>query len=57
MNKKIAYVGIDVHKNSITLALFVEQQKEEKFIKKIGPDRKVLLKLLNKLSVVACVIF
>ena len=29
MNKRIAYLGLDVHKNSITMALFVEQQKEE----------------------------
>jgi len=45
MNKKIAYVGMDVHKNSITLALFVEQRKEEEVIKKIGSDRNALLRL------------
>jgi hypothetical protein len=36
MNKKIAYLGMDVHKNSITLVLFVEQRKEEEFTKKIA---------------------
>jgi transposase len=50
MKKKIAYVGMDVHKNSITLALFAEQHKEEEFVKKTGPERKALLGLLKKLS-------
>ena len=31
MNKRIAYLGLDVHKNSITMALFVEQRQEEEY--------------------------
>jgi len=50
MNKKIACVGLDVHKNSITIALFVEQRKEEEWIKKIAHNKKTLLSLLKKLS-------
>ncbi len=50
MIKQIAYVGLDVHKNSITMALMVEQRKDEEFIKKIANNRKELLKLLTKLS-------
>ncbi len=34
MSKQIAYLGLDVHKNSITMALYVKQRKEEEFIKK-----------------------
>ncbi len=49
MNKKLAYVGMDVHKNSITLALFVGQRKEEEFIKKINNNKSTLLKLFKKL--------
>ena len=48
MNKKIAYVGLDVHKNSITIALFVEQRKEEEWIKKIAHNKKTLLSLLKE---------
>lgn len=50
MNKKIAYVGLDVHKNSITLALFIEQQKEEEFIKKISNNKNTVMKLLSRLT-------
>ena len=47
MNKKIVYAGIDVHKNSITIALFVQQRKEENWIKKIAHNKKTLLSLLK----------
>ncbi|MFC1669074.1 transposase [Spirochaetota bacterium] len=50
MNKRIAYLGLDVHKNSITMALFVEQQKEEEFTKKIANNPNYLLKLIKNLS-------
>lgn len=49
MSKKLAYIGMDVHKNSITLALFIEQRKTEEFIKKISNDKRTLIKLLNTL--------
>jgi transposase len=48
--KKIAYLGLDVHKNSITMALFVEQRKEEEFTKKIPNNRKTLLTHVKKMS-------
>jgi transposase len=50
MNKKIAYLGMDVHKNSITMALFVEQRQEEEFIKKVVNKTDRLLKIIKKLS-------
>jgi transposase len=50
MNKKIAYLGLDVHKNSITMAFFVEQRQDEEFTKKITNDPNSLLKLIKKLS-------
>ncbi len=28
MNKRVAYLGMDVHKNSITMALFIDQRTE-----------------------------
>jgi len=42
MNKKMAYVDLDVHKNSITMALFMEQRKDEEWIKKIAHNNKKL---------------
>jgi len=50
MNKKIAYVGLDVHKNSITMALFIEQRKDEEFTKKLSSNLNSLFKLIKKLS-------
>jgi len=50
MNKRIAYLGLDVHKNSITMALFVKQRKEEEFIKKVANNPKSFLKLIKKLD-------
>jgi len=50
MSKEIAYLGLDVHKNSITLALLVEQRKEEEFIRKIPHDIKALLRTVKQLS-------
>ncbi|MDA3900086.1 MAG: hypothetical protein PF637_06155 [Spirochaetes bacterium] len=50
MNKKIAYLGMDGHKNSITLVLFVEQRKEEEFTKKIANNLTTLFKLIKNLS-------
>lgn len=50
MNKRIAYVGLDVHKNSITIALFIEQKKDEEFTKKISSNLNSLFKLIKKLS-------
>jgi transposase len=50
MNKRIAYLGMDVHKNSITLALFVEQRNEEEFIKKISNNPKTLIRIIEKLT-------
>ena len=49
-NKRIAYLGMDVHKNSITMALFVEQRKEEEFTKKVANNLNRLIKLIKKLS-------
>jgi transposase len=50
MSKKITYVGLDVHKNSITMALFVEQRKDEEFIKKVANNPNSLLNMIKKLS-------
>ncbi len=50
MNKRFAYLGLDVHKNSITMALFVEQRQDEEFIKKVDNNTNSLLKLIKKLS-------
>lgn len=50
MNKRIAYLGLDVHKNSITMALFVEQRQDEEFTKKVANNPGSLLKLIKKLS-------
>jgi len=50
MNKRIAYLELDVHKNSITMALFIEQRQEEEFTKKIANNASSLLKLIKKLS-------
>jgi transposase len=50
MNKRIAYLGLDVHKNSLTMALFVEQRQEEEFTKKVANNAGSLLKLIKKLS-------
>ena len=50
MNKPIAYLGLDVHKNSITMAFFIGQKKEEEFIKKILNNPKTLVKIIEKLS-------
>lgn len=43
MNKQIAYLGMDVHKNSITMALSVENKKDKKFIKKVANESAGLI--------------
>jgi len=41
---------MDVHKNSITMALFIEQRKEEEFIRKIENNPKTLVRIIKDLS-------
>lgn len=50
MKKKHAYLGLDVHKKSITLALIVGNCHTEEFVRKISNNTKYLLKILNELS-------
>ncbi|MEM7182729.1 MAG: IS110 family transposase [Spirochaetota bacterium] len=47
--KQIAYLGMDVHKNSITLALITKKSKTEEFTKKIENNITILTKLVKKL--------
>ncbi len=48
MKRKIAWIGLDVHKNSITMALFEGGSGEEKLLQKLSNQPNQLLKLLKK---------
>lgn len=49
--KKMAWVGLDVHKSSITIALVEAGSGVEKFVQKIGGGVNPLLKLLKNLEI------
>lgn len=46
--KSIAYVGLDVHKDSIVAALFVGDEREAKFEKSFANDSLVVKKVFNR---------
>jgi transposase len=48
--KKIAYVGIDYHKNLLTIAVIVEGQKEFYETIRIKNDDKLIVRYMKKLS-------
>lgn len=48
--KKIAYLGIDYHVNSLSIAVMVEGQKEIHETIRIKNDDKIVLKYMKKLS-------
>ena len=48
MKNKIAWIGLDVHKNSITLALVETGSGNEKFVQKLPNNPNQLIKLLRK---------
>lgn len=48
--KKMAWVGLDVHKSSITIALVEAGSGTEKFVQKIGGGINPLMKLLKNLE-------
>ena len=50
MKKQIAYIGLDVHKNSITMALFAGNSEKEEFTKRSSNTIQELLKTMKKLS-------
>ena len=50
MKNKIAWIGLDVHKNSITLALVEAGSGNEKFVQKLPNNPNQLIKLLRKLE-------
>lgn len=47
MKKQIAYLGLDVHKKTITLALFVGQSKEAELTREIRNNLKDLIKIVK----------
>jgi hypothetical protein len=50
MEKQKAYLGLDVHKNSITMALILGNSKKEEFVKKIPNSLKELVKIIKKVE-------
>jgi len=46
--KSIAYIGLDVHKDSIVAALFVGDEREAKFEKSFANDSLVVKKVFNR---------
>ena len=50
MEKKIAYVGIDYHLNSLSIAVMVEGEKDFDQTIRIGNKDKVIFKYMGKLS-------
>lgn len=48
--KQIAYIGLDVHKNSITAAMLLQNKKDYEFVKKIPNFISKLKQLLKPLS-------
>ena len=48
--KTEAWIGLDVHKNSITLALVAGRSEKESLVQKLSNSPGVLLKLLRKLA-------
>lgn len=48
--KKRAYIGLDVHKNSITMAMFAGNSKQEDFVIKLPNDRSKLIRQIKKLT-------
>ena len=50
MKNKIAWIGLDVHKNSITMALVEAGSGKEKIVQKLPNNLNQLLKLLKKLG-------
>ena len=48
--KKIAYVGIDYHKNLLTIAVIVEGQKEFYATIRIKNDDTAIVRYMKKLS-------
>ncbi|MCP3920951.1 MAG: IS110 family transposase [Desulfobacterales bacterium] len=50
MNNKIAYIGIDYHVNSLTIAIMIEGNKEISDTVRIGNQDKLIKKYLKKMS-------
>lgn len=50
MTKKIAYVGIDYHKNTLTIAVRIEGEKEIHDAIRIRNEDKIIQKYLKKIS-------
>lgn len=50
MEKKIAYVGIDYHLNSLSIAVMVEGEKDLYQTIRIRNEDKVILKYMKKLA-------
>jgi len=50
MNKKLAYVGIDYHMNSLTLAVKIEGERDLFDTIRIKNDKKVIKKFMKKLA-------
>jgi transposase len=50
MRKKIAFVGMDVHKDSVTLAVLIESESETEWVKTYPYDLGKLRKVFNRLS-------
>jgi transposase len=48
--KKIAYVGIDYHQNSLTIAVFIRDKKNIQETIRIKNDEKIIKKYIKKLS-------